>query len=78
MISTLKKLHWLGVLMLLTGMGMLWLTPLSQQLGAMVMIACLIGLGLVLMAPYPVLLLIDWAQKQDPAANAGSDKNDRP
>ncbi|GIU16655.1 hypothetical protein [Shewanella glacialipiscicola] len=63
--NLLKFLHWLGVLMLVCGLGLYMLTQWSLDISGMLVIASLIGLGLVLMSPYPVVLFIQWAKRQD-------------
>ncbi|PIW61343.1 hypothetical protein [Shewanella sp. CG12_big_fil_rev_8_21_14_0_65_47_15] len=63
--NLLKFLHWLGVLMLVCGLGIYLLTQWSLYISGMLLISTLIGLGLVLMSPYPVVLFIQWAKRQD-------------
>ncbi|PWF63709.1 hypothetical protein CBX96_09575 [Shewanella sp. BC20] len=63
--NLLKFLHWLGVLMLVCGLGIYMLTQWSLEISGMLLISSLIGLGLVLMSPYPVVLFIQWAKRQD-------------
>jgi hypothetical protein len=63
--NLLKFLHWLGVLMLVCGLGIYLLTQWSLDISGMLLISTLIGLGLVLMSPYPVVLFIQWAKRQD-------------
>ncbi|WP_258405953.1 hypothetical protein [Shewanella acanthi] len=63
--NLLKFLHWLGFLMLGCGAVLFLLTDLSLKVSGMLVISSLIGLGLVLMSPYPVVLFIQWAKKQD-------------
>uniref|UniRef100_Q0HRL5 Uncharacterized protein n=1 Tax=Shewanella sp. (strain MR-7) TaxID=60481 RepID=Q0HRL5_SHESR len=63
--NLLKFLHWLGVLMLVCGLGFYMLTQWSLEISGMLLISSLIGLGLVLMSPYPVVLFIQWAKRQD-------------
>ncbi|QDZ92234.1 hypothetical protein D0436_18225 [Shewanella decolorationis] len=63
--NLLKFLHWLGVLMLVCGLGSYMLTQWSLEISGMLLISSLIGLGLVLMSPYPVVLFIQWAKRQD-------------
>lgn len=63
--NLLKFLHWLGVLMLVCGLGFCMLTQWSLEISGMLLISSLIGLGLVLMSPYPVVLFIQWAKRQD-------------
>lgn len=64
-LNLLKFLHWLGVLMLVCGLGFYMLTQWSLEISGMLLISSLIGLGLVLMSPYPVVLFIQWAKSQD-------------
>ncbi|MGL5046181.1 MAG: hypothetical protein ACRC6S_01000 [Shewanella sp.] len=63
--NLLKFLHWLGVLMLVCGIGFYMLTQWSLGMSGMLLISSLIGFGLVLMSPYPVVLFIQWARRQD-------------
>ncbi|MCH1929663.1 hypothetical protein L9G16_05665 [Shewanella sp. A25] len=63
--NLLKFLHWLGVLLLGCGSAAFMLTDMSLKVTGMLVISSLIGLGLVLMSPYPVVLFIQWAKKQD-------------
>ncbi|MCE9780740.1 MULTISPECIES: hypothetical protein [Shewanella] len=65
MIGLLKLLHWIGVLMLLGGIGLYMLTDMALEVSGMLIIASLIGLGLVFMSPYPVVIFIQWAKAQD-------------
>jgi len=64
-IGLLKLLHWMGVLMLLGGIGLYMLTTMALEVSGMLTIASLIGLGLVFMSPYPVVIFIQWAKAQD-------------
>lgn len=64
-LNLLKFLHWLGVLMLVCGVGVYMLTQWSLDISGMLFISSLIGLGLVLMSPYPVALFIQWAKQQE-------------
>lgn len=57
--NLLKFLHWLGVLMLVCGLGFYMLTQWSLEISGMLLISSLIGLGLVLVtlsrgAVYPM------------------------
>ena len=63
-IKPLKILHWLGLSMLLSGVGIYFLSNLSQQVEGMVLIASLSGIGMVMMSPFPIALFLEWAQKQ--------------
>jgi drug/metabolite transporter (DMT)-like permease len=64
MLQKLKWLHWLGLVMVLAGIALLGLTGAGSQLKGMVAIASLLGLGGVLMSPFPVLVFIQWARRQ--------------
>lgn len=67
MIKWLKVLHYIGSLMTLVGGYLLFFTQTSQQVDGMLVVASLIGLGLLMMAPFPVALVIEWSnshQKQ--------------
>ncbi|MGL4612594.1 MAG: hypothetical protein ACRCVV_01550 [Shewanella sp.] len=63
--NLLMFLHWIGLVMLFSGLGLYLLTSWSLVLFGMVVIASLIGLGLVLISPYPVVLFVQWAKAQD-------------
>ncbi|WP_299801690.1 hypothetical protein [uncultured Shewanella sp.] len=65
-IKPLKILHWLGLSMLLSGVGIYFLSNLSEQVEGMVLIASLSGLGMVMMSPFPIALFLEWARKQSP------------
>lgn len=65
-INYLKMLHWLGLSMLLCGVGLLFFTEMSQQVTGMMIIACLVGLGMVMMSPFPIALFLQWAKEQTP------------
>ncbi|GIU47338.1 hypothetical protein [Shewanella algidipiscicola] len=65
MMTALKIAHWVGVLMLLVGLAIYGFTSLTQQIGGMLLVSSLIGLGLVLMSPFPIVLFIQWGQKQE-------------
>lgn len=60
----LKILHWVGLAMVIGGSWLYLGTELTQQVSGMLVAASLIGLGLVLMSPFPVLLMIEWARAQ--------------
>ena len=61
----LKILHWLGLLMLVTGIGLYTVTDIALDVSGMLLVATSIGLGAVMMSPFPVLLFIQWARNQD-------------
>ncbi|MCZ4339036.1 hypothetical protein [Shewanella colwelliana] len=65
MMKGLKIAHWLGVFMLATGIMLYSFTALTQEVSGILLISCLIGLGLVLMSPFPMVLFIQWARAQE-------------
>lgn len=65
MMKGLKVAHWLGVFMLATGIMLYSFTTLTQEVSGILLISCLIGLGLVLMSPFPMVLFIQWARAQE-------------
>ncbi|QDE32454.1 MULTISPECIES: hypothetical protein [Shewanella] len=66
MIKIVKVLHFVGVIMLLLGVGLYWQSDLAQQVSGMLVIALLIGVGTLIMSPLPVALVIEWAKNQSP------------
>ncbi len=40
-------------------------TQLSLELSGMLVLSSLIGVGLMLMSPYPIVEFLQWAQQQD-------------
>lgn len=64
-ISYLKLAHWLGLVAVLVGITLLYFTELESEISGMTIIASLIGLGLVMMSPFPIAIFIQWAQRQD-------------
>ena len=61
----LKILHWLGLLMLVTDIGLYAVTDIALDVSGMLLTATCIGLGAVMMSPFPVVLFIQWARSQD-------------
>lgn len=70
MIKLVKVLHFVGLIMLLVGIGLYWQSDIGQQVSGMLVIALLIGVGTLITSPLPVALVIEWAKKQSP--NSGS------
>ncbi|WOT05714.1 hypothetical protein [Shewanella youngdeokensis] len=64
-IIVLKRMHWLGFSLLLSSTGLYSFTEIALEVTGMVLIACLAGLGMVLMSPFPIALFLQWAQKQN-------------
>lgn len=63
--KALKIMHWLGLVMLLGGIGANYFTEMTLELSGMVLVSSLIGLGAVMMSPFPIVLFIQWAKEQD-------------
>lgn len=49
--------------MVALGIAILFATDLDQAVSGMVVISSLLGLGGVMMSPFPVALFIQWASK---------------
>ena len=64
MIKLIKVLHFVGLMMLILGVGLYWQSDLAQQVSGMLVIALLIGIGTLIMSPLPVALVIEWAKNQ--------------
>lgn len=62
--NILKILHVLGLLMVIVGIALHSMTQMSLQVSGMLIVACLIGIGGVLMSPFPIVLFMQWARKQ--------------
>ena len=52
--------------MLLSAVGIYFMSDLQQQVSGMVIIASLAGIGMVMMSPFPVELFLQWARAQSP------------
>lgn len=63
--KVLKVMHWLGLLMLLSGAITYNFTDIGQAVSGMVTVSTLIGLGAVIISPFPVVLFIQWAKKEE-------------
>ncbi|WP_192021500.1 hypothetical protein [Shewanella sp. WPAGA9] len=62
-----KVMHLVGLFMVGCGAYFYLLTDMANEINGMLLVASLIGIGLLIMAPYPVALVFDWAQKQPQA-----------
>ncbi|MCC4831690.1 hypothetical protein Q4601_15190 [Shewanella sp. 1_MG-2023] len=60
-----KMMHMLGLLSVGIGASLYLFTDFANEVSGMLLVASLIGVGLLIMAPYPVALVFDWAQKQN-------------
>ena len=63
--KALKLLHWIGLLMLLSGIGAYLFTDMTLEISGMVLVSSLIGLGAVMMSPFPIVMFIQWARAQE-------------
>lgn len=57
-------LHWLGVASVLSGGYLLWATEVTAELPGMLGVSIAIGLGLLIMSPYPIVKVIQWMGRQ--------------
>ena len=65
MMTGLKVAHWLGLVMVLVGLGIYGLTQWTEQIQGILLVSSLIGLGLVMMSPFPIVMFIQWAKAQE-------------
>ncbi|CAM3947957.1 MULTISPECIES: hypothetical protein [Shewanella] len=65
MMTGLKLAHWLGLAMVMVGLGIYGLTSWAEQMQGILLVSSLLGLGLVMMSPFPIVLFIQWAKAQD-------------
>lgn len=65
MMTGLKLAHWLGLAMVMLGLGIYGLTSWTEQVQGILLVSSLLGLGLVMMSPFPIVLFIQWAKAQD-------------
>lgn len=63
--KVIKLLHWLGVMLLLGGVGGYLFTEVALEISGMVLVSSMIGLGAVLMSPFPIVLFVQWARAQE-------------
>ena len=63
--KALKVMHWMGLVLLITGVATYLFTDMSQVVSGMVTVSTLIGLGAVMMSPFPVVFFIQWARRQE-------------
>ncbi|GLP97268.1 hypothetical protein GCM10007895_25750 [Paraferrimonas sedimenticola] len=55
--------------MVVAGFASYWYTDWGQAIGGLLIIASAIAIGLLMMAPYPVMLFFAWARNQDQQNN---------
>ncbi|QYJ83155.1 hypothetical protein [Shewanella aegiceratis] len=77
MMTGLKLAHWLGLAMVLAGLGIYGLTSWTEQIQGILLVSSLIGLGLVMMSPFPIVLFFQWAKAQDQSQDAPECKSQR-
>jgi hypothetical protein len=63
-IKVFKILHIIGLTLFITGVASLLMTDIEQNVTGMVVISSLIGLGLVLVSPFPIALVFQWASNK--------------
>lgn len=65
MLKVFFYLHLAGLALIGVGLYLLLFTDLTQQVSGMVAVSSALGLGGVLISPYPVVKFITWSQQQD-------------
>jgi hypothetical protein len=73
LLTFFKILHIIGLSMFTLGLWGYLMTQLSLELSGMLLLSSLIGVGLMLMSPYPIVLFLQWAQQQ--TANQAGDQS---
>ncbi|OLQ80520.1 hypothetical protein BIT28_15710 [Photobacterium proteolyticum] len=63
LIRLFKVLHVVGLLMVIAGIALLMATEVGQTVNGMLAISSLIGIGGVLISPFPVALFLQWATR---------------
>ena len=64
LIRLFSAMHWLGLAMLIFGVYSVWKND-APETSSMMLYATLIGLGLLMMGPYPIVLFIRWSQNKN-------------
>lgn len=65
MLKVFFYLHLAGLALIGVGLYLLLLTEQTQQISGMVAVSSALGLGGVLISPYPVVKFITWSRQQD-------------
>lgn len=65
MLKVFFYLHLTGLALIGVGLYLLLLTEQTQQVSGMVAVSSALGLGGVLISPYPVVKFITWSRQQD-------------
>lgn len=63
-LSLFLVLHWLGLVAVLAGGYALLATNVTAELSGMMATSIALGLGLLMMSPYPVVKMILWMKAQ--------------
>lgn len=63
--KALKFVHWLGLLLFSGGVAAYLFTDISLVVSGMITVSTLIGLGAVMMSPFPIVVFIQWARTQE-------------
>lgn len=65
MLKVFFYLHLLGLGLIAFGLYLLLLTDSAEQVSGMVMLSSALGIGGVMISPYPVVKFIEWSNRQD-------------
>jgi hypothetical protein len=68
LLTLFKWLHFLGLLMFILGLCGYAFTTLQLTLNGILVLSVFIGVGLMIMSPYPIVLFLQWAQKESAKA----------
>ena len=71
MLKLFLYLHLAGLLVLAAGVCLYVVQPETEGMSSMLMIASALGLGLMMISPYPVVKAIQWMMKQDEKEKQG-------
>lgn len=64
LLTLFKGLHFLGLGMFIAGLAGYFFTDMTLTVTGMLALSCLIGVGIMIMSPYPIVLFLEWALKQ--------------
>lgn len=65
MLKAFFYLHLAGLGLIALGLYLLLLTDSASQVSGMVMLSSALGIGGVMISPYPVVKFIEWSKRQD-------------
>lgn len=66
LLKLFKALHFVGLVMVVIGVFILLMSDIGQTVNGMVAISSLIGIGGVMISPFPVAVFIQWASQSQP------------